>query len=44
MKTVYTSIKFIVASHLNMLQLLHLPENSVIKKREKIPPKNFKPI
>ena len=41
MKTVYTSIKFIVASHLNMLQLLHLPENSVIKNVRKYHSKIF---
>ena len=41
MKTVYTSIKFIVASHLNMLQLLHLPANSVIKNVRKYHPNIF---
>ena len=36
MKTFYISIKFIVAFHVNMLQQLHLPVNSIICKHEKI--------
>ena len=35
MKTFYISIKFIVAFHVNMLQQLHFPVNSIIFKHEK---------
>ena len=35
MKTFYISIKFIVAFHVNILQQLHLPVNSIISKHEK---------
>ena len=39
MKTFYTSIKLIVEFHVDMLQQLHLPVDSIISKREKIPSK-----
>ena len=43
MKSFYTSIKFIVVFHVNMLQQIHLPLNSVICKHEKIRTKTFQP-
>ena len=44
MKAFYVSIKFIVEFHVNMLQQLHLPVNSINSKHEKIPSKGFEPI
>ena len=35
METFYISIKFIVVLHVNMLQQLHLPVNSIIPKHER---------
>ena len=35
MKTFYISIKFNVVFHVNMMQHLHLPVNSIICKHEK---------
>ena len=40
-ETFYISIKFLVASHVNMLQQLHLPANLIICKHEKISSKFF---
>ena len=44
MKTFYISIKFIVVFHVNMLQQLYLPVNSINGKHDKIPSKTFQPI
>ena len=41
MKAFYISIKFIVEFHVNMLQQLHLPVNSINSKHEKIPSKGL---
>ena len=41
MKTFYISIECIVAFHVNMLQQLHLPVNSIICKQKKIPSNLF---
>ena len=40
-KTFYISIKCIIAFHVNMLQQLHLPINSIICNHKKIPSKTF---
>ena len=37
-------MKFVVAFHVNKLQQVHLPVNSIIGKHEKIPSKTFQPI
>ena len=44
MKTFYISMKFIIVFHVNMLQQLHLPVNSIICKHEKMPSKTFQLI
>ena len=40
-QTFYISIECIVAFHVNMLQQLHLPVNSIICKQKKIPSNLF---
>ena len=42
--TFYISIKFIVAFHVNTMQPLHLPVNSIINKHETTPSKTFQSI
>ena len=44
MKTIHISIKFIFMFHVNMLQQLYLPVNSVICKHEKNRLKRFNPF
>ena len=44
MKTFYISIKFNVVFHVNMMQHLHLPVNSIICKHEKTTSITFQPI
>ena len=44
MKAFYISMEFIGAFHVNMLQQVHLPENSITGKHEKIPYKTFQSI
>ena len=43
METFYISIKCIVAFHVNMLQQIHLPVNSINGKREEMRSKTFQP-
>ena len=43
MKTFYIII-YKIYCYVNMLQQLHLPVNSIIRKHEKIPTKTFQPI
>ena len=44
MKNFCISIKSVTAFHVNMVQQLHLPVNSIICKHEKTPSRTFQPI
>ena len=44
MKNFHISIKFIIVFHVNMMQQLYHPVNSIICKHEKTPSKNFQSI